>query len=77
MAHGAAGSGHHFMQTIADRLAEHHIATLRFNFPFMENGGAPAESPKAQSHPPPSRPPLKHAKGPTLPAGGKSFGGRT
>lgn len=38
LAHGAgAGMNHSFMSTLAKELAHHGIATLRFNFPFMEN----------------------------------------
>ena len=40
LAHGAgAGMRHHHMESIADALANMNIATLRFNFPFMEAGG--------------------------------------
>jgi predicted alpha/beta-hydrolase family hydrolase len=38
-AHGAgAGIRHKFMQTASDKLANHGIATFRFNFPYMEKG---------------------------------------
>ena len=38
LAHGAgAGMNHSFMVGIAEALAEKHIATIRFNFPFFEN----------------------------------------
>lgn len=38
LAHGAgAGMEHAFMETLAAKLAEAGIATVRFNFPFMEN----------------------------------------
>lgn len=38
IAHGAgAGMNHSFMVTLAQLLSEKDIATLRFNFPFMEN----------------------------------------
>jgi predicted alpha/beta-hydrolase family hydrolase len=38
LAHGAgAGMQHEFMVTLSGLLAEKGIATLRFNFPFMEN----------------------------------------
>jgi uncharacterized protein len=37
LAHGAgAGMNHEFMRNLAARLAEFEIATLRFNFPFIE-----------------------------------------
>ena len=38
LAHGAgAGMNHPFMITLAKSLAESGIASLRFNFPFIEN----------------------------------------
>ena len=38
-AHGAgANMRHHFMQEMVDALAKEGIATLRFNFPYMEEG---------------------------------------
>src|SRR5262245_19675332 len=38
LAHGAgAGMHHHFMTILGNLLAERSIATLRFNFPFVEN----------------------------------------
>ena len=38
LAHGAgAGMQHPFMKSLATLLAERSIATLRFNFPFIEN----------------------------------------
>src|SRR6186713_393164 len=38
LAHGAgAGMNHSFMIELARSLSEEGIATLRFNFPFMEN----------------------------------------
>src|SRR5207247_3483127 len=37
LAHGAgAGMRHPFLETIAQRLAEREIATLRYQFPYME-----------------------------------------
>lgn len=79
LAHGAgAGMRHPFMAAMADRLAERDIATLRYQFPYMEAGGKR-----------PDRAPVAHATvraaaaaavgladGLPLFAGGKSFGGR-
>jgi predicted alpha/beta-hydrolase family hydrolase len=79
LAHGAgAGMTHAFMQAVASELAERGIATLRFQFPYMEAGGRRPDPPK-----------LAHAtvraaveaaaretKDMPLFAGGKSFGGR-
>ena len=40
LAHGAgAGMRHPFMESIARRLAAHGIGTLRYQFPYMEQGG--------------------------------------
>jgi len=48
LAHGAgAGMNHSFMVQLANALAETGIATLRFNFPFMENKKGPADKPAA------------------------------
>lgn len=79
LAHGAgAGMAHPFMATVAAELAARGIATLRYQFPYMERGGRRPDPPK-----------LAHAtvraavseasrRVPDLPlvAGGKSFGGR-
>jgi uncharacterized protein len=78
-AHGAgAGMTHAFMANVAAGLAERGIATLRYQFPYMEKGGKR-----------PDPPGIAHAAVraavaeaaricPNLPliAGGKSFGGR-
>ena len=78
-AHGAgAGMSHRFMEGLSAALAGWGIATLRFQFPFMERGSKR-----------PDVPPVAHAairaavaeaahRLPGLPlfAGGKSFGGR-
>lgn len=46
LAHGAgAGMHHSFMVSLANALAETGIATLRFNFPFMEKKKGPADKP--------------------------------
>jgi uncharacterized protein len=79
LAHGAgAGMAHPFMASIADGLQERGIATLRYQFPYMERGSKRPDPPK-----------LAHATvraavaeavrrfpGAALFAGGKSFGGR-
>ena len=79
MAHGAgAGMAHPFMQAMADVLAIHGIATLRYQFPYMEQGSKRPDAPKlAQAT---VRAAVAEASrlAPELPlfAGGKSFGGR-
>jgi len=79
LAHGAgAGMTHPFMAAVADGLGERRIATLCYQFPYMEQGSRR-----------PDKPALSHATVravvaaaarllPSLPliAGGKSFGGR-
>jgi uncharacterized protein len=79
LAHGAgAGMSHPFMTAVATELEQRHIAVLRYQFPYMEQGGKRPDPPK-----------LAHATVraavveaqrllPKLPliAGGKSFGGR-
>lgn len=78
LSHGAgAGMEHPFMETLAQSLATHGIATLRFNFLYMENGGGPDRPKKA--HPAiiaALKTATPYAKGLKLLAGGKSFGGR-
>lgn len=79
MAHGAgAGMNHAFMASVASELAERRIATLRYQFPYMEQGGKRPDPPAlAQAT---VRAAVAAASGlaPGLPliAGGKSFGGR-
>ena len=78
LSHGAgAGMEHPFMTALSEQLALKKIATLRFNFAYMEKGGAPDRPKKA--HPAIKaavKKALKYADGLTLLAGGKSFGGR-
>jgi len=78
-AHGAgAGMTHPFMETVASGLGERGVATLRYQFPYMEKGSKRPDSPA-----------IAHAvvraavaeagrrcAGLPLIAGGKSFGGR-
>jgi predicted alpha/beta-hydrolase family hydrolase len=79
MAHGAgAGMTHPFMASFAMDLAERGIATLRFQFPYMERGSKRPDAPKlAQAT---VRAAVAEASRlvPDLAlfAGGKSFGGR-
>ena len=78
-AHGAgAGMAHPFMASVATELAERGIASLRYQFPYMEQGGKRPDPPKlAQAT---VRAAVSEAARllPSLPliAGGKSFGGR-
>jgi predicted alpha/beta-hydrolase family hydrolase len=79
MAHGAgAGMAHPFMAAMANGLAERGIATLRYQFPYMEQGSKRPDTPKlAQAT---VRAAVAEASR-LLPqlalfAGGKSFGGR-
>ena len=79
LAHGAgAGMAHPFLEAVAEGLADRNIATLRYQFPFLEAGGRRPDPPK-----------LAHATvraavaeasraapGLALIAGGRSFGGR-
>jgi uncharacterized protein len=79
LAHGAgAGMRHASMEAIAMGLAERGIATLRYQFPYMEKGGKRPDPPAlAQAT---VRAAVAEAgkvcAGLPLIAGGKSFGGR-
>jgi predicted alpha/beta-hydrolase family hydrolase len=78
-AHGAgAGMDHPFMASLAQALAERAVATLRFQFPSMEQG-ARRPDPPAVAHAA-VRAAVAEARhrcgGVPLFAGGKSFGGR-
>jgi len=79
LAHGAgAGMRHPFMAAVAEELAARGIATLRYQFPYMERG-AKRPDPPALAHAA-VRAAVAEARRlvPKLPliAGGKSFGGR-
>jgi len=78
-AHGAgAGMTHPFMAAVAAQLAERGIATLRFQFPYMEHGSKRPDPPRIAHAA--IRAAIAEARRrlPKLPlfAGGKSFGGR-
>jgi predicted alpha/beta-hydrolase family hydrolase len=79
LAHGAgAGMRHPFLATIAAALAERKIATLRYQFPYMEAGSRRPDSP-AVAHAAVRAAvgeAARRAPGLPLVAGGKSFGGR-
>src|SRR5260221_4311541 len=46
LAHGAgAGMAHRSMAAIADGLADRGVATLRYQFPYMERGGKRVDPP--------------------------------
>ena len=78
-AHGAgADMKHAFMESMAQGLAERCIASLRFNFPFMEQGSKRPDSP-AVAHAAVRAAiaeAVRHMPGVPLFAGGKSYGGR-
>ncbi len=79
MAHGAgAGMTHAFMASFANDLAERGVATLRFQFPYMERGSRRPDSPKLAQATVRAAVREASAQAPGLPlfAGGKSFGGR-
>ena len=78
-AHGAgAGMAHASMETIAAGLAERNIATLRYQFPYMEKGSKRPDAP-AVAHAAVRAAVAEAAQccdALPLIAGGKSFGGR-
>src|SRR6201989_113689 len=77
-AHGAgAGMSHPFMETVAAGLCERGIATLRYQFPYMEKGSKRPDAP-AVAHAAVRAAVDEAARccsGLPLIAGGKSFGG--
>jgi predicted alpha/beta-hydrolase family hydrolase len=79
LAHGAgAGMAHPFMAAIANGLAERGIATVRYQFPYMEQGSKRPDAPKL-AHATVRAAVLEASRlvpGLALFAGGKSFGGR-
>jgi predicted alpha/beta-hydrolase family hydrolase len=79
LAHGAgAGMRHAFLEALAAALSRRRVATLRYQFPYMEAGGGPPDVPGllqatvraavAEG--------ARRAEGLALLAGGKSLGGR-
>jgi uncharacterized protein len=79
LAHGAgAGMTHPFMQSVAAGLAERGIATLRYQFPYMEQRAKRPDPPRlAQATVRAAAADVaRRAPALALVAGGKSFGGR-
>ncbi len=79
LAHGAgAGMTHPSMAAIADGLAERGVATLRYQFPYMDKGGRRPDTPAiAQAAVRAAvAAALDRAGATPLFAGGRSFGGR-
>ena len=78
-AHGAgAGMTHSFMETAAQGLSKRGVATLRYQFPYMEKGSKRPDSP-AVAHAAVRAAVAEAGRrcpGLRLIAGGKSFGGR-
>jgi predicted alpha/beta-hydrolase family hydrolase len=79
LAHGAGGGMRHpFMQHVAEALAAEGIATLRYQFPYMDAGGRRPDPPAVAEAAVCVAVGKARAMAPDLPliAGGKSFGGR-
>jgi predicted alpha/beta-hydrolase family hydrolase len=79
LAHGAgAGMDHPFLGSMATELAERAIATLRFQFPFMERGSRRPDPPGVAQETVRAAVKVASELVPELPliAGGRSFGGR-
>src|SRR5215468_3178756 len=79
LGHGAGAGMHHpFMETVATGLAARGIATLRYQFPYMEQGLKRPDAPKTAHAT--VRAAVSAAgrfcPGAAIFAGGKSFGGR-
>lgn len=79
LAHGAgAGMAHRSMQAVAAGLGERSVATLRYQFPYMERGSKRVDAP-AVAHAAVRAAVAEAARlaaGLPLFAGGRSFGGR-
>src|SRR5258707_584791 len=78
-AHGAgAGMTHPFMETVAAGLGERGVATLRYQFPYMERGSRRRDPPAIAQAAVRAAVAEAGRRCPGLPliAGGKSFGGR-
>jgi predicted alpha/beta-hydrolase family hydrolase len=79
LAHGAgAGMEHPFMAAVASQLFDRGVATLRYQFPYMEAGRKRPDTPPVAQATVRSAVARAASLAPDLPviAGGKSFGGR-
>ena len=79
LAHGAgAGMRHHFLESISEQLAAQGIATLRYQFPYIEVGRKRPDYPSVLEATVRSAVATAADLAPELPiiAGGKSLGGR-
>src|SRR5213595_3986027 len=79
LAHGAgAGMRHPFLESLAQRLADRSVATLRYQFPYMERRASRPDSPAVAAAAVRAAviEAARVAPGLPLVAGGKSFGGR-
>ncbi len=79
LAHGAgAGMRHPFLGRMAEALALQAVATLRYQFPYMERTARRPDLPAVAAATVRAAVALAHRLAPELPliAGGKSFGGR-
>lgn len=78
-AHGAgAGMNHPFIADLCAALSDRQIATLRYQFPYMEQGGKRPDTPGVAHQTVRAAVAEAAAQLPTIPifAGGKSFGAR-
>ncbi|HEX4183340.1 MAG TPA: alpha/beta family hydrolase [Caulobacteraceae bacterium] len=79
LAHGAgAGMTHRSMTAIADGLCRLGVASLRYQFPYMERGGKRVDPPAIAQATVRAAVAVAQERAPGLPlfAGGRSFGGR-
>lgn len=79
LAHGAgAGMRHRFMEAVAQSLATRGVATLRYQFPYVEAGGRRPDPPGVLEATVRAAVATARESAPDLPlvAGGKSLGGR-
>src|SRR3989441_6659432 len=78
VAHGAgAGMRHPFLESIAARLAERGVATLRYQFPYVERGARRPDPPEIAAATVRAAVEEAGRAAPRLPvvAGGQAFGG--